>query len=93
MTVESKSTRVVLPVKRDSSGYVNLRTMCPKFPSELPTPVPSPCINVCKMSPVTGLCEGCLRTIDEIIAWSRADDDYKRAVWAEIRRREEHIFD
>jgi hypothetical protein len=45
------------------------------------------------MSPVTGLCEGCLRTIDEIIAWSRADDDYKRAVWAEIRRREAHIFD
>jgi predicted Fe-S protein YdhL (DUF1289 family) len=43
------------------------------------------------MSPVTGLCEGCLRTIDEIVAWSRADDDYKRAVWGEIRRREEQI--
>jgi hypothetical protein len=80
-------------VKRDSSGYVNLRTMSHIFQAEQPTPVPSPCINVCKMSPVTGLCEGCLRTIDEIIAWSRADDDYKRAVWAEIRRREEHIFD
>ena len=43
------------------------------------------------MSPVTGLCEGCLRTIDEIVAWSRAADDDKRAVWAEIRRREEQI--
>jgi predicted Fe-S protein YdhL (DUF1289 family) len=84
---------VAWPVKRDSSGYVNLRTMSLKFQAEQQTPVPSPCINVCKMSPVTGLCEGCLRTIDEIIAWSRADDDYKRAVWAEIRRREEHIFD
>jgi hypothetical protein len=84
---------VGLPVKRDSSGYVNLRTMSPIFQAEQQTPVPSPCINVCKMSPVTGLCEGCLRTIDEIIAWSRADDDYKRAVWAEIRRREAHIFD
>jgi uncharacterized protein len=29
-----------------------------------------------------------MRTIDEIVAWGRADDDYKRAVWAEIRRRE-----
>lgn len=58
---------------------------------EQQTPVPSPCINVCKMSPVTGLCEGCLRTIDEIVAWSRADDDTKRAVWAAIRRREEQI--
>jgi predicted Fe-S protein YdhL (DUF1289 family) len=43
------------------------------------------------MSPVTGLCEGCLRTIDEIVAWGRADDDFKRAVWADIRRRELHI--
>jgi len=55
------------------------------------TPVPSPCISLCKMSPDTGLCEGCLRTIDEIIAWSSADDDFKRGVWAEIRRREQQI--
>lgn len=55
---------------------------------ELQTPVPSPCISLCKMVPETGLCEGCLRTIDEIIAWSRASDDDKRAVWREIRRRE-----
>ena len=60
-------------------------------PPEQQTPVPSPCINICKMSPVTGLCEGCLRTIDEIVAWGRADDDYKRAVWADIRRREAQI--
>jgi predicted Fe-S protein YdhL (DUF1289 family) len=55
------------------------------------TPVPSPCISLCKMSPDTGLCEGCLRTIDEIIAWSGADDDVKRGVWAAIRRREQCI--
>ena len=60
---------------------------------EQQTPVPSPCINVCRMVPETGLCEGCLRTIDEIVAWGRADDDYKRAVWVEIRRREAQIFD
>jgi predicted Fe-S protein YdhL (DUF1289 family) len=63
----------------------------PRLLPEQQTPVPSPCINVCKMSPVTGLCEGCLRTIDEIVAWSRADDEYKRTVWADIRRREEQI--
>jgi predicted Fe-S protein YdhL (DUF1289 family) len=55
---------------------------------ELQTPVPSPCISLCKMVPETGLCEGCLRTIEEIIAWSGASDDDKRAVWVEIRRRE-----
>jgi len=58
---------------------------------ELQTPVPSPCINVCQMDQQTGLCKGCLRTIDEIVAWGRADDAYKRAVWAEIRRREAEI--
>ncbi len=29
-------------------------------------------------------CLGCMRTIEEIIAWSKADDDYKRAVWAKL---------
>lgn len=58
---------------------------------ELQTPVPSPCINVCQMDAHTKLCKGCLRTIDEIVAWGRADDDTKRAVWAEIRRREAEI--
>jgi predicted Fe-S protein YdhL (DUF1289 family) len=53
--------------------------------------VPSPCINVCEIAPDTGLCRGCLRTIDEIANWGSAGDDYKRAVWAEIRRREERI--
>lgn len=52
------------------------------------TPVSSPCISLCEMAPDTGLCRGCLRTIDEIIAWGSADDDYKRAVWQEIHRRE-----
>ena len=32
------------------------------------TPVPSPCISLCEIAPDTGLCRGCLRTIDEIIA-------------------------
>jgi uncharacterized protein len=58
------------------------------LPPEQQTPVPSPCINICKMSPATGLCEGCLRTIDEIVAWGTASAAFKRAVWGEIRRRE-----
>jgi predicted Fe-S protein YdhL (DUF1289 family) len=55
---------------------------------ELQTPVPSPCISLCEMDEKTGLCRGCLRTIDEIVAWGGASDDVKRAVWVEIRRRE-----
>jgi predicted Fe-S protein YdhL (DUF1289 family) len=61
------------------------------LPPEQQTPVPSPCISLCKMSPQTGLCEGCLRTIDEIVAWGGASDEFKRTVWGEIRRREADI--
>lgn len=65
------------------------RTMSLDFPPEAPPP--SPCISLCKMDQDSGLCQGCLRTIDEIIQWSGAGDDFKRAVWAEIRRREQLI--
>ncbi|WP_205962475.1 DUF1289 domain-containing protein [Paraburkholderia phosphatilytica] len=51
------------------------------------TPVPSPCIDICRMDASTGLCEGCLRTIDEIANWSTFDDDAKRAVWNAIDAR------
>ena len=58
---------------------------------ELATPVPSPCINLCQMDAANRFCMGCMRTIEEIINWSQADDEYKRAVWAELRRREQTI--
>ncbi|MEC4718978.1 DUF1289 domain-containing protein [Noviherbaspirillum sp. CPCC 100848] len=54
--------------------------------------VPSPCISLCKMNAQTGLCEGCLRTIDEIVQWGAASEEVKRAVWVEIKRREEELF-
>jgi predicted Fe-S protein YdhL (DUF1289 family) len=48
---------------------------------------PSPCIGICRMNDATGLCDGCLRTLDEIAAWSTLDDDAKRAVWDAIDAR------
>jgi predicted Fe-S protein YdhL (DUF1289 family) len=49
--------------------------------------VPSPCISICAIDQVTGLCAGCLRTLDEIAVWSVLDDREKRAVWSEIDAR------
>ncbi len=46
--------------------------------------VPSPCISVCAIDEATGLCGGCLRTLDEIAAWSVLDDGERRGVWARI---------
>lgn len=58
------------------------------LPSAWSSPVPSPCVSLCKMNRDSGLCEGCLRTLDEIIAWGKADDDFKRTVWAQLPRRD-----
>jgi predicted Fe-S protein YdhL (DUF1289 family) len=46
------------------------------------TPVPgvaSPCIGVCRMRD-DDVCEGCLRTLDEIAEWSIASDNRRRAI-------------
>jgi predicted Fe-S protein YdhL (DUF1289 family) len=49
--------------------------------------VASPCISVCRIDEASGLCVGCLRTLDEIAAWSTLDDAQKRAVWRAIAER------
>jgi len=54
----------------------------------LPSPrVASPCINVCSIDETTGLCAGCLRSLDEIAAWSVLTDEERRAVWEAIAKR------
>jgi predicted Fe-S protein YdhL (DUF1289 family) len=53
-------------------------------PGEL---VPSPCMSVCRMDAVTGLCEGCFRTLDEIAVWSGLGDEDKRKIWKIIEQR------
>ena len=46
--------------------------------------LPSPCTSICRIDAARGLCEGCLRTLDEIAGWSRMDDAAKRGVWRTI---------
>ncbi len=50
--------------------------------------VASPCINVCKMNDRTAWCEGCFRTIEEIVQWGTATEPFKRKVWQEIGLRQ-----
>lgn len=51
--------------------------------------VPSPCINVCRMNERSGLCEGCLRTLDEIAMWGQASNPQKLAILAQVVERRE----
>ncbi len=49
--------------------------------------VPSPCVDVCRMDEATGLCAGCLRTLDEIACWSGYTREEKLAVRAKLAAR------
>jgi predicted Fe-S protein YdhL (DUF1289 family) len=49
--------------------------------------VPSPCMSVCQMDDETALCQGCLRTLDEIGRWGNADDASRRSIWQAIEAR------
>lgn len=49
--------------------------------------VPSPCIKVCRLDPVTGQCTGCLRTMDEIARWLDLTVAEKQRVLARLQER------
>ncbi|GAB4393774.1 MAG: hypothetical protein Tsb0032_14430 [Kiloniellaceae bacterium] len=52
------------------------------------TSVPSPCIAVCQVDPKTSLCLGCRRHIDEIRNWPILSAEEKRAILAELPKRD-----
>lgn len=52
-----------------------------------PSPVPSPCVSVCRMDTARQYCVGCLRTLEELRAWGSADDNTKRDIWQRVRER------
>jgi predicted Fe-S protein YdhL (DUF1289 family) len=49
--------------------------------------IPSPCVNVCQMDPETGLCRGCLRTLDEIAGWLEFSISEKLEMLERLERR------
>jgi predicted Fe-S protein YdhL (DUF1289 family) len=42
--------------------------------------VQSPCVKICVVHPVERICTGCLRSIDEIAAWSRMSNEERRDI-------------
>lgn len=54
------------------------------------TDPPSPCVSICRLDD-SGLCEGCLRTIDEIAGWGSLDGQSKRSIIERIAQRRRHL--
>jgi predicted Fe-S protein YdhL (DUF1289 family) len=53
--------------------------------------VESPCIKICVIHPEARLCTGCLRSIDEITAWSRMTPDARREVMQALPARKAQL--
>ena len=51
----------------------------------------SPCVNVCQMDPVRGVCLGCCRTLDEIARWGGMEDSQQAKVLAELPERRRRL--
>lgn len=47
-------------------------------------PVESPCLRICVLDSVTGLCIGCGRDRGEIAGWLRLSGDERRAIMATL---------
>jgi uncharacterized protein len=49
--------------------------------------IPSPCVGICRLDPATGLCAGCMRSVDEIAAWPEASSAERLAIVERLRER------
>lgn len=50
-------------------------------------PIPSPCVKLCLLDDVSGLCQGCGRSLDEIARWSSLTEEQRLAIMADLRGR------
>jgi len=51
------------------------------------TGIESPCVNICDIDCITGLCQGCGRTLAEIASWSALPSAERRRIMAELPAR------
>jgi predicted Fe-S protein YdhL (DUF1289 family) len=51
----------------------------------------SPCIKVCQMDPVRGVCIGCCRTLDEIARWGGMGEAEQDKVLEQLQERRRRL--
>ncbi|CAN7500044.1 DUF1289 domain-containing protein [Bosea sp. LjRoot237] len=49
--------------------------------------ISSPCIKICVIDPVSKLCQGCGRTLQEIAQWSRLSEAERLTIMATLEGR------
>ena len=54
--------------------------------------VESPCVGVCVIDERTGLCEGCLRTLDEVAVWGGSSPAERREILAAVAARRAELY-
>ena len=60
-------------------------------PLRPPTPIKTPCVQVCAVDGESGLCLGCFRTLPEIARWSRLSEAERGAIMVELPSRRGRI--
>ncbi|MEM8980233.1 MAG: DUF1289 domain-containing protein [Pseudomonadota bacterium] len=50
--------------------------------------IESPCVKVCVIHPAARICTGCLRSIEEIGAWSSMSQEARREIMAALPERQ-----
>ncbi|WP_197443249.1 DUF1289 domain-containing protein [Lignipirellula cremea] len=56
-------------------------------PERMPDAPASPCINFCQLDPSSQICQGCWRTLNEIVAWPRLSAQQQHTVVAACQTR------
>jgi len=51
----------------------------------------SPCNNECIIDPVTHLCKGCFRTMEEIIRWSFLSSEERNEILQKVEKRKSSL--
>jgi len=47
----------------------------------------TPCIKICRIDPQSGLCTGCLRTLDEIAEWQGFTESRRTEILSDLGKR------
>jgi predicted Fe-S protein YdhL (DUF1289 family) len=61
------------------------------LPPAPPRPIATPCIKVCAVDGVSGLCLGCHRTLPEIAGWAKLSEETRSAIMDELPARRSRI--